>query len=185
MCPPPASRRTAEVQKPDSLTAPRDIDHARSSGFPSRILDNFRGEMARIADSLGDVEKRLFRMPGSERLWVEADYTDSWKDVKHTLGREPENVELAKGILRAQGCHEPFLEAVEKIIKAGRPYDTRLQEDRLTRFNVALRYAVHLSPDGGEQVYQHVDALTDTRRTQCPLSFVAAYEAFKVRHHEK
>jgi hypothetical protein len=167
------------------LRAPAEVDVAVTHQIPLDKLEKFASTMREISEVLVDLNQPLALARSGQRSIVEAKYSYCWGEFKHALGDQKDQIAESKGILRSQGCEQFFLQAIETIVRAPWPFTLRQQEDRLERFNLALRWAVHLSPGDADATYQTVDLLTDVRKSLCPLRLVNAYQAFKARDGER
>jgi len=153
---------------------------AKFSQSQETSLQNFRESVTDIAMALGDLGTPLRRSPQSrERLMVEDVYACIWKNGKQQLSQGDEAT--AKLILREQGCSMAFMSAMHNIMSTDVGFDPRRRDDQAQRFSVALRLAVHLSPDGGASIYEHLDQALHPERNSPPLSIVNTYLAFKAR----
>jgi hypothetical protein len=143
--------------------------------------------MDTIAKTLADLDKTLPRDGiHRNRMALEDEYASVWKHFTRLNGEDATSVALTKQACRTQGCSEYFLEVVERLIKAGRQYPDATHNEAKVRLYAALRWAIHLSPDFGEEVFRRLDTKLDTSiNRSCPLDFVNAYQAFKVRDAEK
>jgi hypothetical protein len=178
------ANRSGSENSIGELRAPAVADIPEAQKISQEDLARFASTMQEIAAALGDLKKPLALTKSGQRFTEEAKYSYCWSEFKHMLGDSEGQQAVAKGILRSQGCEGPFLDALRTIVNAGLPAEYRQQEARIKRFAVALRLAVHLSPGNADKVYQEMDALTDVRRTGCPLKFVHAYQSFKARDNE-
>jgi hypothetical protein len=153
---------------------------AKLSKSQETSLHHFRESVTDIAMALGDLGTPLRRSPQSrDRLMVEDAYACIWKDGKQQLSKGDEAT--AKLILREQGCSMAFISALHSIMNTDVGFDPRRRDDQAQRFSVALRLAVHLSPDGGASIYEHLDQALHPQRNSAPLSIVNTYLAFKAR----
>jgi hypothetical protein len=136
--------------------------------------------MSDMAMALGDLTTPLRRSVQSrDRLAVEDAYACFWKSLKQELANGDES--QAKALLREQGCSAVFLSALHTIMSTDVGFNERRREDQTQRFAVALRLAIHLSPDKGASIYEHLDAVLHPERHSYPLSIVNAYLVFKAR----
>jgi hypothetical protein len=136
--------------------------------------------MSDIPMALADLATPLRRSVQSrDRLGVEDAYACVWKSLKQQLGNGDES--QAKAILREQGCSAQFLSAIHTIMNTDVGFNEWRREDQNQRFSVALRLAIHLSPDKGASIYEHLDAALHPERHSYPLSIVNAYLVFKAR----
>ena len=155
----------------------------RSVDYQQRGLEDFRSTMEEMAQALGDMSKPLRRsFQNRERLSLEDAYAVMWAKYKRELGNGDESI--GKAILREQGCSAPFMSAIHTIISTDVGYNPRAREQQAQRFSVALRLAVHLSPDRGDAIYARLDHALHPARSLHPLSIVNAYLAFKAHEHE-
>jgi hypothetical protein len=146
--------------------------------YHRRSLEQFREAMSEMAQALGDLTTPMRRsFQNRERLSVEDAYACVWDKSKRQLGDGDE--EMGKAILREQGCSTAFMSAIHNIITTDVGYGIRARDDQAQRFAVALRLAVHLSPDKGEAIYTQLDTTLHPGRSACSLTVVNAYLAFK------
>ena len=144
------------------------------------VLNTFHESVATIAGLLGDMCTPLRRCPyNRDRFLVEDAFSCMWKDSKQLLGRGDD--EAAKVILRTQGASTPFMDALYTLLRVETGSSPRLSEEQAKRFSVALRFAVHLSSDGGELIHKELDRALHPSRSSCPLAIINAYLAYKVR----
>lgn len=156
---------------------------ATSPETHQRLLENFRSTMEEMAQALGDMTTPLRRsFHNRERLSLEDAYAVVWGKSKQELGNGDE--EIGKARLREQGCSTPFMVAIHTIIATDVGYNTRLRDDQAQRFSVALRLAVHLSPDKGAAIYEQLDQTLHPTRHSHSLTIVNAYLAFKAHEFE-
>ena len=151
--------------------------------YHQRSLEHFRESMSEMAYALGDMSTLLRRsFQNRDRLSVEDAYACMWSKLKQQLGSGDE--EAGKAILRAQGCSAAFMSAIHSIITTDVGYNVRHREDQAQRFSVALRLAVHVSPDKGAAIYERLDRALHPVGSSHPLTIVNAYLAFKAREFE-
>ena len=170
------------VVVPEDPTHVRSHDESikRSKTGREAALENFHESVTSIAGLLGDMSSPLRRSARNpERFLVEDAFACMWKDSKVHLGQG--NDEVAKAILRAQGGSAPFMNAVHALLRFEAGNNPRLSEEQAKRFSVALRFAVHLAPDGGDLIHQELDKALHPSRSSCPLAILNAYLAHKVR----
>lgn len=159
---------------------PPPLHEARLSAPQERILQSFRESVTDIAMALGDLTTPLRRSPQNrERLLVEDAYACVWKSAKQHLSERGGDETAAKLILRQQECSMAFLSALHNIVSTDVGFDPRRRCDQGQRFSVALRLAIHLSPDGGGWIIEHLDQALHPERNSIPLSIVNTYLAFK------
>lgn len=118
-------------------------------------LQEFKTEVQAVATLLADFKKPLTLLIPKRQVNVDAFFSSVWKKAKDKV--LPEHVEAAKRALRSQGCSEYFTAVVEKIISSRLSCSPEKKRELLTRFLLAIKFAVHLSPDKGAAIYRGYD----------------------------
>jgi hypothetical protein len=168
-------------ERPAHASAQGQSTEKNPAGERQEVIERFHESVTTIAGLLGDMSTPLRRSAHNrERFLVEDAFAYTWKDSKLQLGHGDD--EAAKRILRAQGASEPFLDAVRSLLQVETGSSPRFSEEQAKRFSVALRFAVHLSPDGGDMIYNELDKALHPSYSSCPLALINAYLAHKVRN---
>jgi len=155
----------------------------RKTAAQEHVVERFRESVVSMAEALGDMNTLLrHSYQNRARFMVEDAFACMWKDSKRQLGGDAD--EGAKAILRSAGASEPFMNAIHSIVNWHVGNSQRHRDDQVHRFRVALRFAVHLSPDRGDAILQELDRKLHPSHSSCPLSILNAYQAFKVRGSE-
>ncbi len=161
-------------------TEPQNQSREHQTEAREDVIARFQETVVAIAEQLGDMTTPLRHSHHNrDRFLVEDAFAYLWKESKRQLGGD--NDESAKGILRAAGGSGPFMNAIHSIVHSDVGNSQRHRDEQAQRFSVALRLAVHLSPDHGAAIYQELDRLLHPARSSCPLSVLNAYLAHKVR----
>ena len=133
--------------------------------------------------ALGDLSRPMRRSAHDRgRLAVEDVYAGMWQRMKRELCGG--DAEAAKHMIRQEGCSAYFMSAIHSITTTNVGYNPRSRDDQAQRFSVALRLAVHLSPDNGAAIYEQLDNALCTKRHPYSLAIVNAYLAFKAHQYE-
>jgi hypothetical protein len=165
-------------------SAPKTAAEKSLTEFQQSCIRHFRESMEDMAMALGDLSRPMRRsLHNRERLSVEDAYACIWQSQKQGLCAG--NEEASKQILREQGCSAPFMRAVYEIMSTDVGYNARSREDQAQRFSVALRLAVHLSPDKGAAIFEQLDYELHPDRRPHPLAIVNAYLALKAREFSR
>jgi hypothetical protein len=144
-----------ERAAPAPAKASRSRTTIKQNALTESDIREFTQGMAAIAALLRNFDTPLQLANGKNHDRTEEAYSILWRNAKDKV--EPQFQEQAKATLRGQGCSELFIEVIDAVIQSKLSTDVDSKKQLLSRFMIALRLAVHLSPDRGAQLISLLD----------------------------
>jgi hypothetical protein len=167
------------------MPAPFDVARTQSQSpqtqeiYSLGLRDRFMAALKEIAADLVYLREPLLPDQFQNQPEVAARYSRLWKEMKEYAGESEEIIKAAKSELRSLGGQHIFVDTLRMFIEPGLPNSKFDQDDMIMRFRIALRLAMHLSPDGGKEVCCKLDRLLYPQYgNTAPLYLVKAYQGY-------